>query len=354
MAGLWKRIATGAGILGAVATGTAAYVFRKELVTLNSIQKLSNQGLFEMTYAGDYGLDEFLRVGARTDAELIQFVTKRLLKGLPIKIDVPDLSCTTFRAKSSEGGYLFGRNFDLELGPSMIVHTNPPNGYSSVSMTHLPFLGLPDIESIKGTNKVLTLATPYIPMDGMNEKGLAIGILLLPDTPTAQQRGKVPIMCTTAIRMALDKAATVDEAIALFEKYDLNDSASSAYHYHVTDAEGNSAIIEYIDNEMHVLRHENNRQAATNFYQHPAKNSLGYGHDRYGKVMDKLATNHDVLTAEEAMALLEDVKLVEDIDVFSHKPAWTLWSAVYHNNKGRVEIASQRNYNDIFVISLHR
>ena len=136
------------------------------------------------------------------------------------------------------------------------MHTAPPNGYASIAITHLPFLGFADDDSLKGMhNRITTLAAPYIPMDGMNETGLAIGILLLPDTPTAQNRGNIPIMCTTAIRLVLDKAATVDEAIALMAQYDINDSAASAYHYHIVDASGQSAIIEYIDNEMQVLRH---------------------------------------------------------------------------------------------------
>lgn len=352
MTNWFKKVALATSIVGATAISSVAYVFRKELATLKSVQRLA-PGLFEMHYQGDYGLDKFLQTGARTDAELIHFVTRHLMKGFPVSIAVPDLSCTTFRAKKENDGFLFGRNFDLTQGPTLVMHTAPPNGYASIAITHLPFLGFADDDSLKGMhNRITTLAAPYIPMDGMNETGLAIGILLLPDTPTAQNRGNIPIMCTTAIRLVLDKAATVDEAIALMAQYDINDSAASAYHYHIVDASGQSAIIEYIDNEMQVLRHPTNRQAATNFYQYPSKNMHGYGHDRYGKVMDKLAAHNDVLTPAQAMTLLSDVTLVADVDVFSNQPAWTLWSAVYELDQRSVTIAAHRNYDNLYTFTL--
>jgi hypothetical protein len=37
-----------------------------------------------MEYAGDYGFDDFLKVGAGNDDELISFVAKKLLKGFPL------------------------------------------------------------------------------------------------------------------------------------------------------------------------------------------------------------------------------------------------------------------------------
>ncbi|WP_108308425.1 C45 family autoproteolytic acyltransferase/hydolase [Metalysinibacillus jejuensis] len=346
-----KKVALATSIVGATAVSSVAYVFRKELATLKSVKRLS-PSLFEMHYQGDYGLDKFLQTGARTDGELIHFVTRHLMKGFPVSIALPDLSCTTFRAKS-ETGYLFGRNFDLAQGPSLIMHTAPSNGYKSIAITHLPFLGFADDESLNGMhNRLTTLAAPYIPMDGMNEMGLAIGILLLPDTPTAQNRGNIPIMCTTAIRLVLDKAATVDEAIALMAQYDMHDSAASAYHYQIVDASGQSVIIEYINNEMHVLRHKTHRQAAANFYQHPSKNMHGYGHDRYGKVMDLLTQKNDVLTKEEAMDLLSRVAVDGEVDPFSHKPSFTLWSAVYELDKRSVTVAANRNYDEVYTFTL--
>ncbi len=42
--------------------------------------------------------------------------------------------------------------------------------------------------------------------------GLAVGVLLIDTEPTNQETDKVDITTTTAIRMMLDRCATVDEA----------------------------------------------------------------------------------------------------------------------------------------------
>lgn len=67
--------------------------------------------------------------------------------------------------------------------------------------------------------KLITLAAPYAPLDGINEKGFAVTVLKIADEPTSQDTGKTNIT-TTAIRLMLDKADTVDEAIDLLQQYD--------------------------------------------------------------------------------------------------------------------------------------
>ena len=170
-----------------------------------------------MEYHGDYGLDEFLEQGgASSDSELVSFVVKRLMKGLPIEINIPSLGCSTFTAVTPENEYLLGRNFDLSYSPAMMVRTKPEKGYESVSMVNLGFIGygkdkLPD----NFFNSITTLAGPYAPLDGMNEKGLSVGVLLIPTEETNQTTNKVDITTTTAIRMILDTCATVEEAVDL-------------------------------------------------------------------------------------------------------------------------------------------
>ena len=153
------------------------------------------------------------------------------------------------------GCCLGGRNFDLTYSPALVVETAPDNGYRSISTVNLAFLGfgedkLPDTWK----QKLIALAAPYAPLDGINEKGLAVAVLRIADEPTDQDTGKTDITTTTAIRLMLDKAATVDEAVSLLEQYDMHSSAGSCYHFQLADAAGNSAVVEYIDNEFVVLK----------------------------------------------------------------------------------------------------
>lgn len=125
-----------------------------------------------MTYYGDYGFDDFLKTGATNDADIESFVTKRLLKGLSIDLNVTGAGCTAFITNNELGDIIYGRNFDFTYSPSLQVFTDPDNGYSSVSTVNLSFAGydenyLPNGMSFKS---FLTLAAPYLPFDGMNEK----------------------------------------------------------------------------------------------------------------------------------------------------------------------------------------
>lgn len=110
----------------------ALILFWNELRSLRSLKKIDDYGMYQMTYYGDYGFDEFLKTGAESDADIEAFVTNRLLKGFPIDLGVTGDGCTAFVVKNETGDILFGRNFDFEYAPSLQLRTTPANGYSSI------------------------------------------------------------------------------------------------------------------------------------------------------------------------------------------------------------------------------
>ena len=343
-----KKVVLGVvGVLVALVIVAAVAVFAlfgHELATLGSIEKVNDYPLYTMTYDGDYGIDEFIaQGGASNDGELIQFVVNRIMKGLPITIDLPDLACSTFNAMTPEGDALFGRNFDLSFSPGMLVRTDPADGYASVSMVNLGFLGYGEDKLPEDlVSSLTTLAAPYAPLDGMNEAGLAVGVLLIDTDPTDQQTDKVDITTTTAIRMMLDSCATVDEAVALLEQYDMHSSANSCYHFQIADASGASVVVEYIGNEMSVLEPGDattmgalsgaagvTYQAATNFLLTPGEYDFGHGQDRYETLMSTLSAASGVLAEDEAMDLLAAVAQEPHLNSRGEESA-TQWSVVYN------------------------
>ncbi|MGE5416123.1 MAG: carcinine hydrolase/isopenicillin-N N-acyltransferase family protein [Acidobacteriota bacterium] len=342
-----------AAVLFVLALGIGL-TFRNEIKTMNSITKVDKYGFYTMEFTSDYGFDEFLKVGASSDKELIQFVIRKSLKGIPIDVPPPELGCTTFNAVTPKGDFIFGRNFDMNYSPGMLVHTRPANGYESISMVNLAFLGFKgDYMPDSIFNRTETLGTPYAPLDGINEKGLSVGILLVPDKPTNQTTKRIDITCTTAIRMLLDKAATVDEAVTLLKKYDMHDSANACYHYQIADADGKSVIVEYINNEMHLLTPKTSYQACTNFFQTPgAKYNLGIGQDRYNIVMTGLKGKNGVVTEKEGMNLLNAAKTLN----FNYQKKGviinTQWSAIYNNTKKSVDICIGQNYGKVYHYSV--
>ena len=106
-----------------IAAAGGAFLFRHELKTLHSLKKVDDNVLYTMKYDGDYGFDEFLETGASSDSELVEFVTNRLLKGIPLEFSIPDLGCSTVSAQTEDGARIFGRKFDLTESPSIFVLT---------------------------------------------------------------------------------------------------------------------------------------------------------------------------------------------------------------------------------------
>ena len=320
-------------------------VFFGEIRTLASFKQLNEHPFYEMTYYADYNLDEFLINGAATDDELVSFVTKQILKGVSFDVN-PDGACSTFVATNLEDESLFGRNFDYVHSIGLIVRTQPKNGYESISLVNLNHLGLSleNMPTKNFINRVITLAAPYAPLDGMNEKGLAIGGLVVEDGKVHQNTGKVPVTTTSAIRMVLDKAATVDEAIELLKNYDMNSSGETGYHFQIADATGNTAVIEYINNEMHVLTKEEGHTAATNFVLYNGMNS-GYGQDRYEKIKAKQEETNGIMSEDEAMDLLLSVPAqgMREVEGGEGIPSDTQWSCVYNLDDLTLQICTTRD-----------
>lgn len=321
-----------------------------QIKTISTIEKINDYPMYTMTYTGDYYFDDFLKVGASRDKDVFDYVSNKLLKGVPLDFELPVLGCSTLFSKTPEGDYLFGRNFDLYYSPPMIVHTKPDNGYQSVSIVNLSFIGynqdyLPD----NFVSSIYSLAAPYFPIDGMNEKGLSVGMLVAGNL-TTQDTGKIDIQTTTAIRMLLDNCATVEESIAMLSEYDMQSSANAAYHYQITDATGDSAIVEYIDNEMSVLNPDEFYQACTNFILTPGKYfNYGGGLDRYEILMAKLDETKGILTEKETMDLMEAVSM-EAVSVGCFA---TQWSVVYNLSDLTYTISVGGDYDNLIEVDIN-
>ena len=320
-------------------------LFRNELRTLMSLKKVDDYGMYQMTYYGDYGFDDFLEVGANNDADIEAFVTKRLLKGLPINLGVAGDGCTAFVVKNENGNVLFGRNFDFEYAPSLQLYTMPDNGYASVSTVNLAFAGYSEDNLPDGSffNCFLTLAAPFLPFDGMNEKGLAIALLAVPEAEVPYNPNKITLNTTTAIRLVLDKAATVEEAVGLLKQYNIYFSGGIECHYLIADASGHSVLVEYVNQELCVVEAEAEYQIASNFIAYDGLN-IGEGFtefERYDKIQNAIETNGGILKASQA------VQLLASAGVFDGDADKLQWSVLYNLTTGNGAIFANRKINNL-------
>ena len=343
---LLRRIACALAAL-VIALAVAVFaLWHNELTTLASFQKLSDRdeahrdgAVYQINFSGDYFFDEFLsQGGASNDAELISFVTRSITKGIiPMHIKTSSIACSAFTADTQSGDRVFGRNYDFSATNTAIVYTDPGEGrHASYSTIDLSFLGLDadkDVETIG--QKFLTLAAPYVPLDGINDAGVACGIFMSyqgegKGTPTDTQTDRPDITSTTLLRLILDYADSVEDAVALAQQYDLHDSASSCFHYMVADSTGRSAILEWVGtdadhdadgaqrqlnvlwNDTDALSDSADWQVVTNFIKTPGyydgTSAEMKGLDRYEHLAAALReTDGIVADKDAAMDLLASV-----------------------------------------------
>jgi len=291
-------------------------LFWNEIKSLTSIKKIDDYGMLKMDYYGDYGFDDFLQVGASNDSEIEAFVTKRLLKGIPIDFGVTGNGCTAFVVQNENGEIMFGRNFDFTYAPSLQLYTHPKNGYASVSTVNLSFAGYSKDSLPSGLNfdSFLALAAPYLPFDGMNEKGVAIALLAVPKTDLKSDPAKITLNTTTAIRLVLDKAANINEAITLLKRYNIYFSEEVGCHYLIADASGKSVLVEFWDGKLQTVTNNNNYQIASNFVAYNNLN-IGEGYDefeRYDQVKQAIERNNGTLTNSHAVETLTKIGVYGD------------------------------------------
>lgn len=346
----WGGIALAAVLVAAIISAWA--LFGTFVKAATSIEKLED-GLYSMEFAGDYGFDEFLaKGGADSDEGVAEYLTSFLSRGFykpESKMHTGDFGCSTIYTQDADGVHFFGRNYDWAECRAMIVHTVPKNGYESVSTCCLDFLGFgedyaPDSSMM---NRMLSIAAVYVPLDGMNCEGLAVADLMAGDKEETHQRsGKAALTTTTAIRLLLDKAANVDEALALLEQYDMNSSIGSAHHLAIADASGKSVVVEYVDGEMLVTE----TKIVTNHYLcASAKQGVGseQSHERY----DTLAAHTGAAGAEEVRRLLESVAQ-KNYPQAEDSYEKTMWSIVYCPERRCAEFYFAENFERGYELSL--
>ncbi len=244
------------GLLLIAVVGTGI-MFKDELKIVSSISKIKDYPAYYMEVNGDYHFDEFLTGGgASTDSEVSEYLTSKISHGF-YKVDVINdgPACSTISAKTTNGNHIWGRNFDWGKTVPIIVKSTPSDGYASISTCEFGNItGSASVLPEGIANKMLAIAALYVPMDGINEKGLCIAELEVNEGGMPNLNTDKPdLTITTAIRLALNKAATVEDAIALFEQYDIHASANISHHFSVSDATGKAVSVEFGEDGIIVV-----------------------------------------------------------------------------------------------------
>lgn len=122
----------------------------------------------------------------------------------------PEMGCTTL---VNDGYYVRNYDFSPEMYDARLVFMRPSNGYTSIGFS----------QQIIGR------------LDGMNEKGLVVGLHFVNN-----EHKDEGFIATTIVRMLLEQCANIDEAIAFIT----NIPHGYCYNYSITDKSGKSILIE--------------------------------------------------------------------------------------------------------------
>ena len=145
-----------------------------------------------------------------------------LAKGLKMELDTiirlysgyditfPSMGCT---ALINEDYYARNYDFSPEIYDARLVFSNPLGGYANVGFS----------QQVIGR------------LDGMNEKGLVVGLHFVND----EHKGE-GFLATTIVRILLEQCGCIDEAIDLLSKI----PHGFCYNYSITDSSGKGVVVE--------------------------------------------------------------------------------------------------------------
>ncbi len=304
-----------------------------EIATLNSLEQVDDYPLYTMRYYGEYDQQSVSMIDDRAMWEHLQ-------PNLPT-MQQPAWACSLFAALGEDEDMQFGRNFDWEYSPALLLFTQPQDGYASVSMVDIAYLGFGGARAHGLTELPLKergalLDAPYLPFDGMNEHGLAVGMAAVSSGEMKSNPSKETIGSLMVIRNMLDYARNVDEAIAILGSYNIDFEGGPAIHYLIADPSGRAALVEFYQGEMIVIPNKEPWHQATNFLRAGAGESPEGRCWRYDRISERLSASRGKLTAQGAMELLADVSQEE-----------TQWSIVYGISESGVNVVMGRNYGEV-------
>lgn len=313
-----------------------------QVIPTSEVRELET-GLSIVRYEGEYGFDAFLEQGgAGSDADVAAYITSLLDQ--EIHMEGTPFGCSTLSVKSQNGGYLFGRNFDWNPCNGWIVSARPENGYSSVSTVNMDFIRTGGVDLSQLPDSAQAFVSLYAPLDGMNEKGLVISVNMIQDSSGIRQDSQKPdLTTTTAVRLLLDRAADVEEALELLRQYDFHSSMGMMVHLAIADADGRSVAVEYVDNEMVVIE----TPVVTNFYLAPGeKQGIGtaQSHTRYEILVETLE-EQGKMTETEVRDALDRVSK----DNFGGSQS-TEWSIVMNQETKELIYYHRENYGRAYIV----
>ena len=318
--------------------------------TIHSIKKINEFPFYIAKYYGDYKINEYKNGAIKNPNDIVPFFESLFFElGKPTKLSIPmppeiDLGCSVFFCHNKNNSTIIGKNNDWKKDPILLLKTTPEEGYASLSMVNLNFCDLFQLNSFEHN----LLLAPYVPLDGMNEMGLVVTTLSVQgESEYPKKPDQLSVGDFNIIRIILDTCSNIDEAIAVFDQYNMMQTGPLPIHILIADRR-ESCIVEFFDGKMHIKR-EQELNYLTNFLK---LKSSDYDNQRnicsrFQALERRFKSNKTISDIQDAKMILSEVSVyTEGFQIPS-----TIYSAIYcpDNLSLKIKVGDESKYYSLLL-----
>lgn len=344
----WSKIAKWSAVVLLLIAVVVGWAIEDDVRTLASLRQIEGTNAYVMDYYCDYHLedlrdgmdinhveDEFIDAYFRP---VVAIVAKRVRTAfVPETLEILPSDtefCSTVAYRNEQGEMLVGRNLDWKHKDCLVLRVHQYGKVASQSVIDLAYLNMDNADLMETWlwERIPLLFAPYYVMDGMNSHGVVITAMSLGNTHPPRDPTKPDIMHATDMRLVLDDAKSTEEAIKIFQSYNIH-FVETPCHYLIADASGRSAVIEFLDGQMRVIDRKGAWQVCTNSQIWDASEAeCDEQCDRYRRASAMLDDSHGVVDVDQMMDVMDEVAVND----------WTMWSTVYNLNRGEVLLTPRK------------
>ena len=250
--------------------------------------------------------------------------------------------CTTFCLKNG-GEVLFGKNYDWMIGDGMIfVNKRGVDKSALVTGNEKPARWVSKMGSV-----TFNQYGKDNPSGGMNEAGLVIELMWLDDTQYPKSDARPVLDVLEWIQYNLDISANVQDVIKNSEAVRI--ASPVKLHYLVSDRQGNSATVEFLDGNL--VAHTGEKLAVSALTNDTYEKSLNYSKSVTAEKA-KSESSFDRFTragqkskefAQKPKTEAEAVNYAFEILANVAQKNSTQWSIVYDQRRAKIHFRSMQS-----------
>jgi len=287
----------------------------------------------------------------------LQFVSKNTSLGQGTG---PYRGGALFARRTSRQGGLVAHNYDNQNSQLMVGWFYPTGGYRSVALIPLSDLGYSSDQPFDSANEKHRKSLIYAPVmsiEGMNERGVTVVLGSLPAqnvSPVAEQESRYVMHL---VREILDHAGSVNEAVAIAEKYNVFDFGlhTVSHQIFLADGRSGSAVLEWREGQMHMVKDAGQWQvaAADGMYKISPEERRSASKS-YRKLCDEVAKQPEPASWQSSLDVLAATKRKnKKINHDGEKiRVGTQWSTVFDSENKEIHLSVDGDQKKVYLFSI--